>query len=51
MEKDCRRKLGLCLRCGKGGHVARDYNMGEKVRKIEEREDEEKTEQGFVEDL
>jgi len=51
MEKDCRRKLGLCLRCGKGGHIARDCNMGEKVRKIEEQEDDEKTEQGFVEDL
>jgi hypothetical protein len=50
MEKDCRRKLGLCLRCGKGGHVARDCNMAEKVRKVEQ-EDDEKTEQGFVEDL
>jgi len=42
--------LGLCLRCRKGGHVARDCNMTEKVRKIEE-EEEEKTEHGFVEDL
>src|SRR5882724_2075980 len=49
LEKDCRRKLGLCLRCGEGGHVARDCNMTEKVRKIEE--DNEKTEQGFVKDL
>jgi len=31
----------------KGGHIARDCNMVEKVRKIEE--DNEKTEQGFVE--
>ena len=49
MEKDCRQKLGLCLRCGKGGHIARDCNMAEKVRRIEE--EEEKTEQGFVKDL
>ena len=31
--------------------MARDCNMGEKVRKMEEQEDKEKTEQGFVEDL
>jgi len=51
MEKDCRRKLGLCLRCGKGGHVARDCNMTERVRRVEGEEEEEKQEQGFVEDL
>src|SRR3984885_5659762 len=51
MEKDCRRKLGLCLRCGKAGHVAKDCNGPEKVRKVEIEDDEEKQEQGFVEDL
>ena len=51
MEKDCRRKLGLCLRCGKAGHMAKDCNGSEKVRKVEIEDDEEKTEQGFVEDL
>jgi hypothetical protein len=51
MEKDCRRKLGLCLRCGKTGHMAKDCNIQEKVRKVEIEDEEEKQEQGFVEDL
>jgi hypothetical protein len=51
MEKDCRRKMGLCLRCGKAGHMAKDCNGPEKVRKVEIEDEEEKQEQGFVEDL
>ena len=53
MEKDCRRKLGLCLRCGKAGHMAKDCNIPERVRKVEIEDDEEKQEQGqgFIEDL
>ena len=52
MEKDCRRKLGLCLRCGKAGHMAKDCTGAEKARMVEimEEKDQEE-EQGFVEDL
>jgi len=50
VQKDCRRKLGLCLKCGKAGHQAR--NCGEqRVRRTEITEEREEPEQGFVEDL
>jgi len=49
-QKDCRRKLGLCLKCGKAGHQAR--NCGEqRVRQIETTEEKEEPKQGFVKDL
>ena len=51
MEKDCRRKLGLCLRCGKAGHMARDCNGAEKSRVVEMTEEKDQEESGFVEDL
>jgi len=50
MEKDCRRKLGLCLRCGKGDTL-REIVVCREVRRIDGGEEEEKQEQGFVEDL
>ena len=53
MQKDCRRKLGLCLKCGKAGHQARNCTE-QRVRQTEiiTEEGEDRTEQqGFVEDL
>ena len=52
MEKDYRRKLGLCLRCGKAGHMAKDCNGAEKTRAVEIMEEKDQgEEQGFIEDL
>ena len=51
MEKDCRRKLGLYLKCGKAGHMAKDCAGTEKTRVVEITEEKDEEEQGFVEDL
>jgi len=51
LQKDCRRKLGLCLRCGKEGHQARDCKT-ERVRQTNVVEEQDiQSQAGFVEDL
>ena len=50
MQRECRKKQGVCLRCGVAGHQVRDCPQG-RIRQLSHEGEQAEELQGFVEDL